>query len=173
MRPCIIVGVVSMSVGVLQLTGCRTPERTAVPYSVTFNVAADANPDSNRKPAPIVLKVFQLRAASAFDSADFFSLQDKPESALGGELLGVERVILQPGDSRTLHYSGNVDAHAVGVVAEYRLLEKSRWKLSLPLPQAKRTSPYRFWSGSADEINLPITVRNGGIAFGHDTQARP
>ena len=44
------------------------------------DVAPDVNPDMNRKPSPIVLKVFQLRAASSFDSADFFSLQDKPEN---------------------------------------------------------------------------------------------
>ncbi|MFP3427639.1 type VI secretion system lipoprotein TssJ, partial [Pseudoalteromonas sp. SIMBA_162] len=84
-----------------------------------------------RKPSPIVLKVFQLRAASAFDGADFFSLQDKPENILGADLLGTDRVILRPGESRTLHYRGNVEAGAIGVIAEYRMLDRNRWRLTV------------------------------------------
>lgn len=82
----------------LLLAGCGATERSvAVPYSITLDVAPDVNPDLNRKPSPIVLKVFQLKTASAFESADFFSLQDKPQSVLGADLLGVDRIILRPG----------------------------------------------------------------------------
>ena len=102
----------------LLLPGCGATERAAaVPYAIAVDVAPDVNPDLNRKPSPIVLKVFQLRAASAFDGADFFSLQDKPENILGADLLGTDRVILRPGESRTLHYRGNVEAGAIGVGA--------------------------------------------------------
>lgn len=121
----------------LLLAGCGATERSvAVPYSITLDVAPDVNPDLNRKPSPIVLKVFQLKTASAFESADFFSLQDKPQSVLGADLLGVDRIILRPGDARTLHYRGNVDAGAIGIVAEYRVLEKNRWRMTVPLPRA-------------------------------------
>ena len=155
----------------LLLPGCAATERAAaVPYSIAFHVAANVNPDLGGKPAPIVLKVFRLKTASAFEGADFFSLQDKPDQALGGELLGVERVILRPGESRTLRYTGNVEAHAVGVVAEYRSLEQNRWKLSFALPQPKQLNFYRFWQTSPREMKVTIDVKSGGLALGNDAR---
>ena len=142
----------------------------AVPYAITVDVAPDVNPDMNRKPSPIVLKVFQLRAASSFDSADFFSLQDKPENVLGADLLGTDRVILRPGESRTLRYRGNVEAGAIGVVAEYRMLDKNRWRLTVP--RAKQLNLYKFWQTSPGELKLSIAVRNGGVAL-NDAKGRP
>lgn len=157
----------------LLLAGCGATERSvAVPYSITLDVAPDVNPDLNRKPSPIVLKVFQLKTASAFESADFFSLQDKPQSVLGADLLGVDRIILRPGDARTLHYRGNVDAGAIGIVAEYRVLEKNRWRMTVPLPRAKQLNLYRFWQTSPGEMKLQVAVKNGGIGFGGDSRVR-
>ncbi|MBN3817347.1 type VI secretion system lipoprotein TssJ [Paraburkholderia sp. Se-20369] len=159
---------------VLLFPGCGATERSAaVPYAITVDVAPDVNPDLNRKPSPIVLKVFQLKSAAAFESADFFSLQDKPESVLGADLLGVDRIILRPGDARTLHYRGNVDAGALGVVAEYRVLEKNRWRLTVPLPRAKQLNAYKFWQTSPGELKLAIAVRNGGLGLDGDARGRP
>ncbi|NRO97434.1 type VI secretion system lipoprotein TssJ [Paraburkholderia sp. NMBU_R16] len=158
-----------LSACLVLLPGCAATEHlAAAPYSVTFDVAADVNRDTNRNPAPIVLKVFQLKTASAFEGADFFSLQSKPDAALGGELLSVERVILRPGESRTLRYVGNVEAHALGVVAEYRSLEQNRWKLTVALPQPKQLNFYRFWQTSPSEMKVTIAVRSGGLALGND-----
>ena len=158
---------------VLLLPGCGATERAAaVLYAITVDVAPDVNPDLNRKPSPIVLKVFQLRAVSTFNGADFFSLQDKPENILGADLLGTDRVILRPGESRTLHYRGNVEAGAIGVVAEYRMLDKNRWRLTVPLPRAKQLNVYKFWQTSPGELKLSIVVRNGGLAL-NDAGGRP
>ncbi|MGZ2747548.1 type VI secretion system lipoprotein TssJ [Burkholderia stagnalis] len=158
----------------LLLPGCGATERSAaVPYAISVAVAPDVNPDLNRKPSPIVLKVFQLKSAATFESADFFALQDKPESVLGADLLAVERIILRPGDARTLHYRGNVDAGALGVVAEYRVLEKNRWRLTVPLPRAKQLNVYKFWQTSPGELKLSIAVRNGGLGLDGDARGRP
>ncbi|SAK83006.1 putative lipoprotein [Caballeronia calidae] len=157
----------------LLFAGCGATEHpVAVPYAITVDVAPDVNPDAYRKPSPIVLKVFQLRALSSFESSDFFSLQDKPENVLGADLLGTDRIILRPGDTRTLHYRGNVEAGALGIVAEYRVLEKNRWRLTVPLPRARQLNAYKFWQTSPGELKLSIAVRNGGIALG-DAKERP
>ncbi|RQS77034.1 type VI secretion system lipoprotein TssJ [Burkholderia sp. Bp8963] len=159
---------------VLLFPGCGATEKTvAVPYAITVAVASDVNPDRNQKPSPIVLKVFQLKTASPFESADFFSLQDKPENVLGADLLGVDRIILRPGDARTLHYPGNVEAGALGIVAEYRVLEKNRWRVTVPLPRAKQLNLYKFWQMSPGELKVSIAVRNGGLGIDGDTRGRP
>ncbi|CAN7589076.1 type VI secretion system lipoprotein TssJ [Trinickia sp. LjRoot230] len=150
------------------LSGCGAAERAqSIPYSITFDVAFDVNQGSNKIPSPIVLKVFQLKTASSFGRADFFMLQDRPESALGSDLIGVDRMILRPGDTRTLHSAGSPDAHAIGVIAEYRLIDKTRWRLAVPLSSTRHS----FWRMSPRGMKLAILVRDDGIAFANDSQA--
>lgn len=153
------------------LSACGSVDRhVPLPYAVTFDVAADVNPDIRGRPSPIVLKVFQLKSASAFESAEFFALQDKPDNALGAQLLSVDRMILRPGEVRTIRYTGNAEARAIGIVAEYRSLETNRWRLTLALPEGKQPSALRFWQGSPREAKFAIAVRNGGIDRSSDAR---
>lgn len=148
----------------LVIGACGSEERmTPVPYAVTFNVATDVNPDARGRPSPIVLKVFLLKSASAFDSADFFSLQDKPDALLGSQLIDVDRVILRPGDTKTVRYPGNAEGRALGVVAEYRSLQTNRWKLTVDLPRGSQSGLLRLLPGSPHETKVAIAVRNGGV----------
>ncbi len=154
-------------VSIFAVGGCGSGERAApVPYAVTFNVAKDVNPDPKGRPSPIVLKMFLLKSASAFGGAEFFSLQDKPDALLGAQLLDVDRVILRPGETRTVRYPGNADARALGIVAEYRSVETNRWRLTVDLPRGGASGLWRLWPGSPHEETVAIAVRNGGIELG-------
>ncbi|RKP44537.1 type VI secretion system lipoprotein TssJ [Trinickia fusca] len=156
------------------IAGCAATERSiSIPYSVTLQVAPDINPDAQRRPAPIALEVFRLKSGDSFQRADYFALQDKPAEALGGDLVGVDRVILRPGESRTLHYTGDEAVRQLGLVGGYRNLEKSRWKSVVPLPLPKQTNLFKFWQMSPHEMRLVIAVRNNGLeplATGGQTQ---
>jgi type VI secretion system protein VasD len=157
--------------GVL-LSSCAATEKSLpIPYAISFEVTPDVNPDGNARPSPIVLQIFRLKSAAGFDGADFFSLQSKTQSTLAGELLGVDRLILRPGESRTVRYTGDLDARNIGVVAGYRALERNRWKLIVPLPAAKETNLLKFWQTSPGEIRLTIAVKNGGVQIVDQTEA--
>ncbi|WP_148715787.1 type VI secretion system lipoprotein TssJ [Chitinolyticbacter meiyuanensis] len=146
------------------LSGCASTARSAaIPYQVDIAAAKNVNPDARRRPSPIVVKVFELRAAAAFESSDFFSLQEKPESALGAELIAVERVILRPGETKSIARPGNLDARAIGIVAEYRALESSHWRQVVELPQPKQLNLYKFWQTSPDRMIARINIKDGGI----------
>lgn len=146
------------------ISGCAATERSiSVPYSVTLQVAPDINPDGRRRPTPIAVEVFRLKSGDGFQRADYFSLQDRPEQALGGDLAGVDRFVLRPGESRTLHYAGDATVQQLGLVAGYRTLEKSRWKSMIALPTAKHTNLLKFWQTSPHEMRLVIAVRNDGL----------
>jgi type VI secretion system protein VasD len=164
-----VVGIVLTGVA---LSGCAATEKQLpVPYAITFNVAPDVNPDSAARPSPIVVRIYRLKSAAGFDGADYFSLDSKAQGTLGGELIGVDRMILRPGESRTVRYAGDLDARSVGVVAGYRALERNRWKLIVPLPAAKETNLLKFWQMSPGEIRLSIAVRNGGMQIVDDSGA--
>ncbi|MCP3720279.1 type VI secretion system lipoprotein TssJ [Paraburkholderia sp. CNPSo 3281] len=148
----------------LLLYGCASTEKDLpVPYAVTFHVAADVNRDSQNRPAPVALQTFQLKSDNNFRKADYFSLQNKPEDALGPELAGTDRIVLRPGESRTLHYTGGETVRSLGIVAGYRTLEKRRWKITVALPQPASTNLFKFWQGKPSEAHFVIVVQGDGL----------
>ena len=158
---------VAFAAVLLALNGCAGTEKSLpVPYSVTFEAADDVNVDSGRRPSPVALQVFRLKSGDAFERADFFSLQNKPAQALGGDLVGADRLILRPGESRTLRYTGDPSVRELGIVAGYRNLVKSRWKSAIALPAPAQTNLWKFWQLAPRERRLVVVLRADGI----DTQ---
>lgn len=95
------------------------------------------NPDARGRPSPIVVRVYELKALGAFNTADFFSLFDKESEALGSELVGREEFDLRPAEIRPYKRQLQPDTKFIGVVAAFRDLENSRWRQAAPVP-AKR-----------------------------------
>lgn len=148
-------------------SGCAETEKSLpVPYSVTFEATTDVNLDSQRRPAPVALQLFRLRSGDAFERAGFFSLQNKPADALGGDLVGADRLILRPGESRTLRYTADESVRELGVVAGFRNLEKMRWKVVIALPSPRQTNLWKFWQLPPSEMHFVVVLRKDGV----DTQ---
>jgi type VI secretion system protein VasD len=124
------------SLGVLLLAGCSTAPRPSVPLSLAIDIAASAktNPDSRGRPSPVVLRFYELKSAAAFESADFFSLNDKDLTTLGGDLLYREEVVVQPGQSRLIELKVSNEGKLIAVVAAFRDIEKAVWRSKFYLP---------------------------------------
>ncbi|OZI37326.1 type VI secretion system-associated lipoprotein [Bordetella genomosp. 10] len=149
----------------LVLGACAsTARRVAVPYAISFTADAQVNPDANGRPSPIQITVYELKSASTFKARDYFALQSNPQAALGAELLNTDQIILQPGQTEVIKHAGNVDAGAIGIVASYRDLEDSQWRLTVPLPEAENTNIYKFWQFSPNEQTVQIAVNRSGLA---------
>ncbi|NYT59234.1 type VI secretion system lipoprotein TssJ [Alcaligenaceae bacterium] len=148
------------------LAGCAaTASRLAVPYVVELHAMPDVNPGTNGKPAPIQLTVYELKSVGKFQTTDYFSLQGGAHEALGEELLGVSRVILRPGESEVITHEGDVSAKALGIVAGYRELDSSQWRMLVELPESRRTNIYKFWQFSPGEKRIRIEVGKRGMAL--------
>src|SRR3546814_13364381 len=76
-----------------------------------------------------------MKSISKFQSTGYFDLQGDAQAALGEELLGVSRVILRPGESEVITRPGDVSAKALGIVAGYRELDSSQWRMLVELPE--------------------------------------
>lgn len=158
---------VAFSALLFAMSGCAGTEKSLpIPYSVTFQAAGDINVDSHHRPSPVALQIFRLKSSDAFERADFFSLQNKPAQVLGGDLVGADRLILRPGESRTVRYTGDESVREVGIVAGYRNLEKTRWKSVIALPSPKQTNLWKVWQLAPSEMRLTVTLRSNGV----DTQ---
>jgi len=155
-------GVLALSA--LVMVGCSsTASRVAVPYAIELTADQKVNPDHNGRPSPVQVTIYELRSSSAFAARDFFALQSDPQVALGKELLNTDQVVLRPGETKTLHYPGNTEARMVGVVAAYRDLEKSQWRLAVELPEAQHTNIFKVWQFSPNEETIKIAVKDNEV----------
>ncbi|MFB8831851.1 type VI secretion system lipoprotein TssJ [Azotobacter sp. CWF10] len=148
------------------LSGCGStppPLAPAIPYQVKLNAGGNINPDILGRPSPIVVRVFELRSGGAFESSDFFSLQDNPELVLGQELIGMEQVILYPGEVKYVTGASSPDARNIGILAEYRVLDAKRWRRLIGLPLPRQSNSRFFWRSSPDRLSLSVDINNDGV----------
>ena len=131
------------------LCGCGTK-----PTLVEAQLAAagDVNPDAKGRASPIVVRLYELKSVAAFDGADFFSLWDKDQATLGGDMAARDEYLMRPGEQRKIERSTQNGTAFIGVVAAFRDIERARWRASFAVPPNKTTE-------------LTIKLENHGIAL--------
>lgn len=110
------------------------------PATLKANVAASAqvNPDARKRPSPVVVRVFELKAPTLFEQADFVSLFEKDQAVLGAELVSREEFVLRPGESKPIGKPLSPDTKFIGVMAAFRELERARWRAVVPVAAGKK-----------------------------------
>lgn len=103
-----------------------------------LQASAGLNPDVRLRPSPVLLRLYELKTSAGFMQADFISLYQRDQAELGGDMLYREEIQLQPGDRRNLRRPLNTQTRFVGLMAAYRDLERSRWRVVLPVEPSHR-----------------------------------
>ncbi|MBB5414508.1 type VI secretion system lipoprotein TssJ [Paraburkholderia atlantica] len=130
------------------LSGCASApapvikERTTLRLQIAAN--ENVNPNEWGTAAPILVRVYELKSPTAFQTADFFTLQSDDKKILGDDALVVDEFILRPGDTREIVRKSNPATTAIGVLAGYRDLGKSVWRAVYRLPVAPDAAWYRM-----------------------------
>ena len=126
----------------LSLTGCAalSPYSDMTKLDLTLNGSDELNPDLNGRPSPIVLRLIELKHPVAFETADFFSLYQRPKEALSPDMVVLEELELRPGEQREMKLSLQPGSRYVGVLAAYRDLPESNWRVVIPLQEKERNS---------------------------------
>jgi len=141
------------------LSGCAGPRPlTPAPYTIEISADPGINLDRQDRATPVQMRLFELKNSSHFESIDFYSLYEKDEQALGGDVLSKEQLILQPGQHVTLSRKANVDARVLGVYVAFKNIERSSWRAVTPLPQPKEVGRFALWSPSFDPAVVNIRV---------------
>lgn len=111
----------------LALAGCASaPKPTQVAGSI--EASALVNPSSSQRPSPVLLRVYELKTAAAFNSADFMSLYQRDKAELGADLVAKEEFVLAPGESRKYAKTLAQETRFLGVIAAFRDVEHARWR---------------------------------------------
>jgi type VI secretion system protein VasD len=115
----------------LALTACKSAPPKPQVVKLTVSVSADANPDAQNRPSPIVIRVYQLKDDAAFKDADYFALYDKEQATLAASLVSREEFEVAPGAQKALDYKLSPDAKFVGVAAGYRNIRDAGWRAEI------------------------------------------
>jgi type VI secretion system protein VasD len=122
-------------VAAFALVACAAKPPEDVQIKGTIEAVASVNPDSLGRPSPLQVKIFQLSAKDKFEAADYFALSDASEATLGADMLGVQAMMLSPGDHKP--YEGEFDpaTRFIGVIAGYREIHQAQWRAIVEMPE--------------------------------------
>lgn len=113
----------------MALPGCSLFKPSAI-TEVQLKVVATANvnPDVRKRPSPIVIRVYELKARTQFEALDFLSLAERDKDTLGADLLSREEFVMRPGETKDIAKKVSPDARFIGITAGYRNLERAQWR---------------------------------------------
>lgn len=154
-RPVIVLAALAVGAGLF--AGCASkppppPKPTVVNGSI--QASAQLNPSVNKRPSPLQLRVYELKAQAAFGSADFMALYQGDQGALGAEMVAREEMTLQPGETRPYNKTLSPDTRFIGVVGIYRDLERANWRTVVAI-QPNRTQTLAIRVG---ELGITATA---------------
>jgi len=120
------------AVAAMLLAGCASaPKPTLV--SATLQASITVNPDARKRASPLVVRVYELKSAAAFEAADFVSLFERDQLTLAAEMAAREEFVLRPGETKPWEKSVAPDVKFIGVMAAFRDIERARWKTIVPI----------------------------------------
>ncbi|MDH5540967.1 MAG: type VI secretion system lipoprotein TssJ, partial [Rhizobacter sp.] len=96
--------------------------------SITIAAADNINPDIHRRPSPVMIRLYELKASAPFESADFLSLFERDQATLGADLVAREEFAFRPGESKLINKPLAADTKFIGVMVAFRELERARWR---------------------------------------------
>ena len=126
---------------VVLLSGCSTVNSSVGGFfnmdtdlEIKFKVDADINPDDNRKPSPLFVRMYQLTSTKMFSRANFIDLYEKGNEVLGADMISVHKLRrIKPGESRDENFVLNKETRYIGLYAEFLQYKKSGYKLLIPV----------------------------------------
>ncbi len=123
----------------LALAGCASaPKPTQLAGSV--QAAANINPSVSGRPSPLLVRLYELKTPTAFESADFVALFQRDQAELGADLLGREEIMLNPGETRPVGKTLAPETRFIGVFGAFRDLERARWRTVVAVEPGKKNN---------------------------------
>ena len=142
------------------LAGCASPAPRPQPtLSVTIHASPTLNPGSDGHPAPVLVRIYELRARDAFDRATFFELYDHDARVLNDALLKRAEIAVRPGETVPLVRPLDPATRVVAIVAAYERVDDAKWRASVML-------------GSPGAAELTATLDSAAVTLTDTTPAR-
>ena len=104
--------------------------------TLSFKVDSDINPDENKTPSPLFIRMYELKSTKLFKKANFIDIYDQDKAALGADFIAVQKLKrLKPGGDRENSFVLNEKTRFVGLYAEFLNYKNARYKMIIPVVQ--------------------------------------
>ncbi|TVT86320.1 type VI secretion system lipoprotein TssJ [Pseudomonas sp. H3(2019)] len=104
-----------------------------------FHAIAGLNPGSTGQPAPVRVRIFELKNAATFGRSDYFALAERAQATLGADLLDQDEVLVEPGQQLSLQRDLDPATRHIGVLVGYRELDQAQWRTVMNVPPRQYT----------------------------------
>lgn len=129
-----------------------------------IEAASTTNPDASLRPSPIKVRIYELKDPGTFAEADYFSLDTADKLTLAADMLSKDEFILRPGEKRRIERKSHAQTTTIGVIAGYRDLPNTVWRVTHKLPEAPEASWMRALLPS-NRAELSIQLQPQGIVL--------
>lgn len=119
----------------LLLNGCMTKEIQPTYLTTLFQASYELNPNSDGKPSPIIVRLYELKKEALFQDSDFFALYDDDLTLLAADLISRNELEFRPGEERTIKYELDPATRFIALMAAYRDLDSATWRVSTKVTQ--------------------------------------
>ncbi len=115
------------------LSACASKPPKPASVTGTIQASPQVNPSASNRPSPLLVRVYELKSASAFNAADFMSLYQRDQASLAADMLAKEEFTMSPGETKSFAKTLAPDTRFIGVVGAYRDLEHAKWRSVVPI----------------------------------------
>ena len=122
------------------LYGCAAAPVVTTLLNGSVQAAAGVNPSVSKRPSPLLVRVYELKGATAFNNADFVALFQRDQAELGADMVSREEIMLNPGETRPITKTLATETRFIGVFAAYRDLERARWRAIVAIEVGKKNN---------------------------------
>lgn len=142
---------------VVLLSACASEPPPPAPTVVRlqFQAQADLNPSASGQAAPVRVRLYELKSGAAFSRADYFSLVEAANAALGSDLVEQDELLIQPGEQLIVDRTLDEQSRLLGFVVAYRDLDDSVWRQLVNIP-AHKTSVLNVSLGPRAVSAVPV-----------------
>ncbi|MCD5973933.1 type VI secretion system lipoprotein TssJ [Pseudomonas quasicaspiana] len=106
--------------------------------TLNFQAIAGLNPGASGQPAPVRVRIFELKNTANFTRADYFGLVERAPATLGPDLIDQDEVLLQPGEQLSIQRPLDPATRHVGLVVGYREIDQAQWRAVLDVAPGQR-----------------------------------
>ncbi len=101
---------------------------------LTFKVDADINPDDQKTPSPLFIRMYELKSTKMFERANFLDLFERDKETLGADMIAKQRLKrIKPGENTDISFVLDEKTQFIGLYAEFSEYKNANFKVIIPV----------------------------------------
>ena len=113
------------------------PPKPPPKLSIAIVASARLNPDLKGRSSPVVVRMYELKSANQFSSADFMTLFDQDKTVLANDIVTRDEFVMRPGETKAINKLLTPETQAIGVMVAFRDLNRAKWRALATLTPGK------------------------------------